>query len=47
MKHNNPRIQHEELLLDEEENFHLDGSDSEDNRVVGDRNNTTEQRRLC
>ena len=46
MKHNNPRRQHVELMLDEEENLNLEGSDSEDNRVDGDGNNTTEQRKL-
>ena len=47
MKDTNPRRQHVELMLDEEENLNLEGSDSEDNRVNGDRNNTTEQKRLC
>ena len=46
MKHNNSRRQHGELMLDEEENLNLEGSDSEDNRVDGDGNNSTEQRRL-
>ena len=46
MKHNIPRRQYVELMLDEEENLNLEGSDSEDNRVDGDGNNTTEQRRL-
>ena len=46
MKHNNPRRQQVELFLDEEENLNLEGSDSEDNRVDGDGNNSTEQRRL-
>ena len=46
MKHSNQRRQHVELFLDEEENLNLEGSDSEDNRVDGDGNNTTEQRRL-
>ena len=46
MKDNNPRRQHVELFLDEEENLSLEGSDSEDNRIDGDGNNTIEQRRL-
>ena len=40
MKHNNPRRQHVELFLDEEENVNLEGSDSEDNRIDGDGNST-------
>ena len=35
-----------ELFLDEEESVNLEGNDSEDNRISGDGNNTTEQRRL-
>ena len=46
MKHNNLRRQHVDLMLDEEEYLNLEGSDSEDNRVDDDGNNTTEQRRL-
>ena len=46
MKQYNPRRQQVELFLDEEENLNLEGSDSEDNRVDGDGNNTIEQRRL-
>ena len=46
MKHNNPRRQHVEVMLDKEENLNLEGTDSEDNRVDDDGNNTPEQRRL-
>ena len=46
MKHNNPRRQQVELFLDEEEDLSLEGSDSENNEVDGDGNDTTEQRRL-
>ena len=46
MKHNNPRRQQVDLFLDEEESLSLEGSDSEDNRIDGDGNNTIEQRRL-
>ena len=46
MKHNKPRRQHVELFLDEEENLNHEGSASEENRVDGEGNNTTEQRRL-
>ena len=46
MKHYNPRRQQVELFLDEEVKLSLEGSDSEDNRVDGDGNNTTEQRTL-
>ena len=46
MKHNNPRRQQVQLFLDEEENWSLEGSDTENNEVDGDGNDTTEQRRL-
>ena len=46
MKHNSPRRLHLELFFNEEENMNLEGGDSEDNRIDGDGNNTTEQRRL-
>ena len=46
MKHNNPRRQQVELFLDEEENQSLEGNEQEENRIEGDGNNTTEQRRL-
>ena len=45
-KHNNPRRQQVELLLDEEENLSLEGNELEENRIKGDGNNTTEQRKL-
>ena len=46
MRHINPRRQHVELFLDEEENLSLEGNDPEENRIYGDGNNTIEQRRL-
>ena len=46
MKHNNPRRQQVELFLDEEENLSLKGNELEENRIEGDGNNTTEQRKL-
>ena len=46
MDNNKPRRQEVELFLDEEENVNLEGSDSENNKISGDGNNTTEQRRL-
>ena len=46
MKHQNPIRQQAEPFLDEEENLSLEGSDSEDNNLDGDCNNTTEQRKL-
>ena len=45
-KHNHPRRQQVELFLDEEENLSLEGIELEENRIVGDRNNTIEQRKL-
>ena len=45
LRHNNPRRQQVELLLDEEENLSLEGSDPEENRIEGEGNNTIEQRR--
>ena len=46
MRHNNPRWQQVELFLDEEEHLGLEGSDSENNRIDGDGDNTLEQGRL-
>ena len=46
MRHNNPRWQQVELFLDEEEHLGLEGSDSENNRIDGDGDNTIEQGRL-
>ena len=45
MKHNNSRRQQVELFFYEEK-LSLEGSDSEDNRIDGDGNNTIEERRL-
>ena len=45
IRHNNPRRQQVELFLDEEENLSLEGNEPEKNRIKGDGNNTTEQRR--
>ena len=44
-KHNYARRQ-VELFLDEEENLSLEGNELEENRIVGDGNNTPTQRRL-
>ena len=44
MEHNNPRRQHVELFLDEDENLNQEGSDSEDNIVDGEE--ITDHRRL-
>ena len=45
-KHNHPRRQQVELFLDEEENLSLEGNELEENRIMGDGNNTIEQRKL-
>ena len=46
MRHNNSRRQQVEVFLEEEENLSLEGNGPEENRVEGDGNYTTEQRRL-
>ena len=45
-KHNHPKRQQVELFLDEEENLSLEGNELEENRIMGDGNNTIEQRKL-
>ena len=43
MKHNKPRKEHVGPFFDEEAHLNLEGSDSEDNTVDGDENNTTDK----